>query len=119
MAPRRDSTTDVALAALIARPMATILPSLVTQLNQANATTNQGSNTPHCNFKHFNSCNPLAQAVEIYIGRLPLLIKDTISTYLSIYLSIYLFIYLFIHLSYILIRVSINALYPWSLNLTF
>jgi hypothetical protein len=58
MAPRRDSTTDAALTALIARQMATILPTLVTQLNQANATTNQRNKTPHRNFKHFNSCHP-------------------------------------------------------------
>ena len=46
------------MAALIAQQMATILPTLVTQLNQANAPVNQGNNAPHCNFKHFNSCNP-------------------------------------------------------------
>jgi hypothetical protein len=58
MAPRRDPTADAALAALISRQMTSILPTLVIQLNQANASINQRNNTPQCNFKHFNSYNP-------------------------------------------------------------
>ena len=64
MAPLRRNATrrsDRRLAALIARQMAAVFPTLVTELsaNQSNGSANtQGANPPTCTYKHFNSCNP-------------------------------------------------------------
>jgi hypothetical protein len=53
MTSHGDPTADAELAALITQQLTAILPTLVTQLIQANTSTNQGNNTPHC-----NSCHP-------------------------------------------------------------
>ncbi|KAJ0666882.1 putative nucleotidyltransferase, Ribonuclease H [Helianthus annuus] len=64
MPPRRDNQNNAQnpeLAAMIAQQMAAILPTLVAQLNQANAGNNNiNVNAPApCSFKQFNSCNPI------------------------------------------------------------
>ncbi|KAD3069028.1 hypothetical protein E3N88_36908 [Mikania micrantha] len=52
------------LAQIISQQVAVVLPTLVTQLNQAanvNPAQNNGNGggaNPTCTFKHFNSCNP-------------------------------------------------------------
>ncbi|XP_021994930.1 uncharacterized protein LOC110891531 [Helianthus annuus] len=65
MPPRRDNQNNAQnpeLAAMIAQQMAAIIPTLVAQLNQANAGNNNNINVnapAPCSFKQFNSCNPI------------------------------------------------------------
>ena len=68
MPPRRANTTynnTQELVAIIAQQMATVLPTLVSQLNQGaganggSSNGNSGGANPHpCTFKYFSSCNP-------------------------------------------------------------